>query len=278
MSSGKLNIPNHLKDHSYPRLFLQWPRLIHLLYFWNRLILQRTWVTRWALKRELDKIKNGALVDAGCGEGMFILPYAKKFRHINFTGWDKNEAHLFFCENYSRKKGLKNTHFEKRDLTIVPQKTKADILLCIGTLQYIENDELVLSNFYKKLKQNGTAIIYIPLNGKTILPFYRYYFNNKSHYEKEQNRKRVYPEKEILKKIKNAGFTIFEKKYTYGNLGIIGHEIYSLFLIAIGNSGFFSWIFIILLFLFLPFILFLIYLDLFIKKNKGNGILLVLKK
>lgn len=278
MSGGKLNIPSHLTAHTYPNLMLRHPRLIHLLYFWNRLILQRNNVTNWALVAELKKIQKGTLLDAGCGEGFFVLPNAKKFPQINFTGWDKNKDHLFFGKHYSQVQKLKNTTFESNDLTAPTSKIKADILLCIGTLQYIENDKLVLSNFYNSLNRNGTAFIYSPINGKMILPIYRHYFNKKNHYEKEQNRKRVYSEKEISAKINRAGFRIVDKKYTYGNLGIIGHEIYSMFLIGITNGGFFSWLFIILLFLFLPIILLLIYLDLFIKKSNGNGVLLILKK
>ena len=268
-----------LNHHEYPAVLLRHPSLIRFVYFWNNLALQRNWAVRNSLKNILIELKkNAAVIDAGCGEGMFIFPYARRFPNTRFIGIDKNRGHIGFCENYSQKTNAKNISFFNENLEDGLPFAEAELLLCIGTLQYIEKDETAISNFYKALKKNGRIIIYTPINGKTTLPVYRHYFNKKKHYEKGQNRQRVYSEKEITDKLENAGFEILNKKYTYGNTGVLAHEIYSLLMMGISNSKWFSVFFFTLLLCFMPIIFILNKMDYSIKKNNGNGLLTIAKK
>ena len=278
MSEGKLNISSHLNEHTYPWFLEQYPRLIYFIYFWNGLLMQRNKVVKKVLTRKLKSFSNGVLVDAGCGEGMFILPYADRFPNVHFIGIDKNKYHIVFCKKFVKKYILKNAFFSCQNLEEEPAINNVDLLLCVGTLQYIENDFTVITNFYKALNKNGEAIIYTPINGRTILSIYRYYFSQKKHYEKSQNRKRIYSESDIIKKLENAGFKIVGKKYTYGKMGIFAHEIYSLSLMSIAQGKWSRMIFVIILFFFLPLILLLNLFDYYFPKNNGNGLLIIAKK
>ncbi len=278
MSEGKLNISSHFNEHTYPWILEQYPQLICFIYFWNGLLLQRNKVVKKELSRKLKRLSKGIVVDAGSGEGMFILPYANQFPNTKFIGIDKNKNHIDFCKNYVEKCKLKNASFFCQNLEKEPEINNADLLLCVGTLQYVENDSTAITNFYKILKKNGQAIIYAPINGRTILPIYRHYFSQKKHYEISQDRKRIYSESDMIKKLKNAGLEIVDKKYTYGKLGIFAHEIYSLSLLGIANGKWTMMIFVIILIFFLPLILLLILFDYNLPKNNGNGLLIIAKK
>ena len=254
------------------------PWLICFIHKWNTLLLQRNKVVKKELLKSLVGISTGKVFDAGCGEGMFIFPYTYKFTHVHFIGLDKNKNHIDFCQKYRKNRKLENASFICQNFAEEVSEKDIDVLLCIGTLQYVENDEVAIANFYKSIKKNGKAIIYTPINGLTILPVYRHFFDKTEHYETSQNRKRVYSEKEITDKLKATGFEIISRKYTYGKWGILGHEIYSLLLFGVANGRWFSVIFIIVLLCFLPLILALNFIDDSIIKINGNGLLIVAKK
>lgn len=219
------------------------------------------------------------IVDAGCGDGQHIFPYRRKFPWLRFLGIDKNDSHIAFCEKYceaippgSRPK------FFKQNLINLQLENEANVLLSIGILQYIEQDRLVLENFYKTLKTNGKLILYTPVNGRMILPLYRRFFKKLNHYEKSQERRRVYSPDEILEKVETAGFEVREQHFTYGTLGIIGHEIYSLLLMALGNAGWWVWLLVPFFIFLLPVVLLLKMIDYFLPKKIGNGLLILAEK
>jgi 2-polyprenyl-3-methyl-5-hydroxy-6-metoxy-1,4-benzoquinol methylase len=278
MSRQKLHLADHLNHHTYPWFLMKWPKLIHLVYGWNHLFLQRNWAVRSELKKELKNMANGTVLDAGCGEGLFVFPYAKRFSKTHFIGLDKNKDHLNFCKNYQLKTGLKNIDFFRKELTQKIELENIGLILCIGTLQYIEDDVRVINNFHQLLNDMGKVIIYVPINGRIIMQLYRKYFSQKNHYEKSQNRVRIYSEIEIMEKIKKAGFNILHKKYTYGKIGIAGHEIYSILLIKISSGKWYSFLYILLLFILTPIIFLLTRVDYFLKKQNGNGLLIVAQK
>ena len=268
-----------LNGHQYPAFLLRHPSLIRLIYFWNHLVLQRNRAARRSLSALLPLLKKGAVVvDAGCGEGLHLFPHAGRLADIHFIGIDKNKGHIRFCRQYAKREGLLNTSFLHQQLEKPLPGLSTDLIVCVGTMQYVPDDRVVFSNFYKTLKKGGKVVLYVPINGKMLTRAYRFYFDKKKHYEKKQERKRIYTEKEIINKVKDAGFDIVSKKYTYNNMGILGHEWYSLLLMGMTNSKYFSWFFILLLFLFTPLILLLVNVDYFTKKNNGNGLLLILKK
>ncbi len=276
-----MDIQQHLNEHTYPAIFWRFPHLISFVHTWNKLLLQRNWATTQQLKKLLSTLPpNSLVVDAGCGDGQYIFPFIKKYPHQRFWGFDKNKNNIAFCERYSEKlaDGWRLAFFQKK-LEELSLQNEADLLLCIGTLQYIAEDGRVLENFYRALKPGCLFLLYTPVNGRAILPLYRYFFEKTGHYEKSQARKRVYSEAEINEKLAAEGFSMLKKKHTYSTLGILAHETYSLLLMGLGNAAWWwSWIFALGLILFLPFILIFKWIDYNLPKNSGNGLLVLAQK
>ncbi len=276
----KPGLQSHLHDHTYPAFLMRHPRLIGFIHAWNLLILQRNQITRQTVNQLLTNLPNDSLiVDAGCGDGQHIFPYHRRFPRLRFWGIDKNDSHIAFCEKYCETMSRDSSpQFFRQNLEDLQLENEADVLLSIGILQYIENDRLVLEKFYKALKTNGKLVLYTPVNGRMILSVYRRFFKKLDHYEKSQERRRVYSPAEILEKVKTAGFEIQQLHFTYGTPGIIGHEIYSLLLMGIGNAGFWGWLLMPVAIILLPLIVILKWADRFLPKKNGNGLLLLAQK
>lgn len=270
----------YLNEHLYPPFLVRHPRFIRLLHSWNNMILQRNLVTSHMIRNILPALPAGSLVvDAGCGDGQHLFPYWHQFPKLHFWGIDKNRNHIDFGKNYCNTYPEKEpVRFSLQNLEEMQVEGKADIIFCIGILQYTTSDRLVLENFYHSLKVQGKLIVYSPVNGRMILPFYQHFFSKIYHYEKSQQRQRIYTPEEIREKMTAAGFTISAQNFTYGPAGIIGHEVYSLMLMGMSASVRWRWIFPGLLLILLPLILALIWTDRLIPKKNGNGMIILAEK
>lgn len=85
-----------------------------------------------------------------------------------------------------------------------------DSIICLNVLEHIENDERALSNIYRLLKKDGSAIILVPA-GKLLY----------SKYDKLLGHFRRYNCRELKEKAVKAGFKISEVRYLnwWGGLG-----------------------------------------------------------
>jgi SAM-dependent methyltransferase len=276
-----MGIQQHFNEHTYPAILWRFPLLIKLIHAWNMLLLQRNWACQQELKLLLPALPPGGLVvDAGCGDGQYIFPYFQKFPRLRFWGFDKNKNNISFCEKYSGDlPGGGRLAFFSKKLEELHLDHEADLLLCIGTLQYIAEDGQVLQRFFRALKPACNLLVYVPVNGRAALPFYPFFFKKLNHYEKCQSRKRVYSDPEISGKLAAAGFHILKKKPTYGTLGIAAHETYSLLLMGMANAAWWwAWLFPCLLLLLLPIILIFKQIDYRLPKKSGNGLLILAQK
>jgi SAM-dependent methyltransferase len=171
-----------------------------------------------------------------------------------------------------------HVHFLHQNLEELSLENEASLLLCIGTLQYIGEDVQVLRNFARSLTPDGRLLLYVPVNGRMVLPLYRRFFHKMNHYENSQHRQRVYTPAALFEKLETAGLAVRKKQFTYGAAGILGHEIYSLLLLGMGNAGGWGWVFGLLMVPALPVILLLKGADFILPKKNGNGCLVVAGK
>jgi SAM-dependent methyltransferase len=269
-----------LQDHHYPRLVLHYPGIIDCAHRWNDWALQRNRLANSQLDQLLKNLPAGSTVlDAGFGDGQHLFRAAKRFPSLRFIGIDKHEKHVEFGKLYARQYHLENVSFKADDLAVFELIKMAEVAVCIGVLQYIQNDEAALKNLYRSMKPGGILLLYVPVNGKTVLPFFESLSRRLPHYEKSQQRKRVFQPSDIEAKLVRVGFQLSSKRFTYGPIGILGHEIYSLLLMALGNSPvWIAWFFAGPTVLYLPLLVLLNALDAALPKRSGNGLMLLAKK
>lgn len=267
-------------SHYYPSWLLNYPSLIHVLYFVNYLFQLRKWYINSAINKKLQLISvDFRLLDAGVGEGQFLIPLAKKYPKSHFTGIDKNAGHQIFCSTYAKTFHLQNTLFLTQELASFKADHTYDVLLCIGVLQYIQNDTLVLDNFYHQLKNGGILFLYVPVQNRSILPFYGSLSKKLSNYETIQERKRIYTKPQIESILLKTGFNIVERQVTYGYFGIISNELINTYLMLFNRSPMILRLILTLCFMLIyPLILLFMIIDYLLPKTMGNGLLIIAKK
>lgn len=267
-------------QHQHPTLLLRFPKLIYFSYACNWVIRLRKWHIHAALLPLLQSIKEaGYMLDAGVGDGQFMIPYAKKFRHIQFIGVDIAESNIAMLDALRTSENLTNISAVHANIVDYNSPNKVQGLLCISMLQYITDDVAVLKKLYQLADHKATLILYVPINERFVTKIYKYLFNKFPNYETLNNRKRVYTEKDILEKIALSGFQIIKKNATYGFWGMLSHELMSSLLLLIAHANIFLKIVAILCVpLLLPFIWTFMLVDFFEEKNTGNGLLIIAEK
>ncbi len=268
--------PISLLDYQYPIIVSKYPKLIKLVYVFNYLIQLRKWYVMQEWKQILANAPaKFTVIDFGCGEGQYIIPFCTNYPAAQFIGLDYKKSNQIFCDSLA----IPNLSNICMDIETVSPKANADLAICIGVLQYLKNDVQALTNIYSSIKPKGQFLLYIPINGFFITKIYPFIFNKYTQYESINDRKRVYTEKEITNKLEQVGFEITKKIYTYGNAGKLSHEILNSCTTIILSAHFiYKILAFVTLILMIPFIITLMLIDFYSKKTEGNGLLLQLCK
>jgi|GEM_PF-5021749 2-polyprenyl-3-methyl-5-hydroxy-6-metoxy-1,4-benzoquinol methylase len=267
--------------HKFPQKYFDNPHLIEWIYRWNNLILQRNWHTKKELNLLFKSLPNDSIiVDAGSGEGQHLIPFAQKYPNLNFQGVDIEVENIDFTTLYTNTLNLKNTTFVNSDLIVFKPQKKVDLIYIIGVLQYVPKDEKLLQHFHNQLNPNGQLFIYSPVNERTIIRYLNTLRNKYFHYEKAQNRSRIYKKEELIIKLKKANFKIKKCDYKFGTLGIISHEIYSIILLKIENthSKIKLILLLTLLIAILPYLILLKIADFYRHHKMGNAVVVIAEK
>lgn len=139
------------------------------------------------------------ILDVGCGTGIImqeLMSYGK------IWGLDINDKALQYC--HAKKAGdfLLKTDLEQE----LPFKESFfDAVLCLDVLEHIQNEELVLSEFFRILKKEGVLIL--------MVPAYQYLW---SYWDRMAGHYRRYNTKRLENILKQNGFKV--EKLTYYNL------------------------------------------------------------
>ena len=193
--------------HTYPSILLNRPGLIRFIYFWNRATQLRNWYVGRSLRKMLRSgPRDFVLMDVGFGEGMYLLPCSKRYPNAHLEGIEKTLSHIHFTHTYRQKYELNNVSLYFQEVENLKRTHWADFVLCVGVLQYIEEDEKVLARLHQVLKPGGKCLLYIPVNGDFVIPGFGAFYEGGANYEKKQGRKRVYEPSEFLAKVKKNGF------------------------------------------------------------------------
>jgi SAM-dependent methyltransferase len=248
------------------------PQLIKLVYAANYTTQLRKWYTMRVWKRLLkESNKNALVIDFGAGEAQYLVPFCKQYPDKKFYATDNRKSNTEFCEAFR----YKNLKTELLDIEKNYSEVNADLGICIGVMQYLEQDENALKNINLSLKKGARFLLYVPINGVILTQIYQLVFQKFAHYESINNRKRVYTESEIIEKLNHAGFSIQHKTYTYGYWGKLSHEVLNTCSTLIFSAPFYlKLLATIILFLGFPVIILMMMIDFNSKKTDGNGILL----
>jgi len=260
---------------SLGRVFNQTPVLRKVFYQLLDLLLLRAWHIRKELRKRSNKEPEVlAILDAGSGFGQYTYRMAKWFPNARIKAVDIKPEQIEDCNQFMQKVGLNNqVTFEMADLTQFQEEEKYDLVLSVDVMEHIEEDVLVFKNFMASMKKGGMLLISTP-SDQGGSDSHDHDHEEGVHGFIDEHVRDGYNIVEIEDKLKSAGFSRVEAKYSYGSPGKISWKLSMKYpILMLGVSKIF---FIILPFYYLiayPFALILNFLDLGMKHKSGTGLI-----
>jgi SAM-dependent methyltransferase len=203
-------------------IFNKTPFLRKLFYHLLNLLLLRSWYIR----KELRKLKknlpdNPEILDAGSGFGQYDYTMALQFPSANITGIDVKQEQIDDCNHFFRRIGMDNrVRFEYGDLTKYSRPDHFDLAISVDVMEHIEDDLTVLKNLSSSLKKGGVLLISTPSNhgGSDV---------HEDHEESfiEEHVRDGYSVEDMEDKLKKAGFSFVESRYSYGKPGSLSWRL-----------------------------------------------------
>jgi SAM-dependent methyltransferase len=145
-------------------------------------------------------IKNeGKFLEIGCGTG-FVLKGLKIFKQLELIGADIHLEGLKYA-----KMRLPDIEFVQLDAINIPFHNEFDCIGAFDVLEHITQDELVIQNIYKSLKNNGYFFISVPQ--------YKFMW---SYLDDISCHKRRYTKSNIKDKLTKSGFkTVYTSSFVF---------------------------------------------------------------
>jgi SAM-dependent methyltransferase len=256
MTNGAINEHFHI-EHQFTFLKLK-----------LRLIFGSLDIGNWLRQKHLLSVIHNlhldgkSILDAGCGGGASILYLAKRHLRGSFVGLDYDGRRIMEAELARNILAINNVVFRQEDLLKNLGENKYDLIYCVDVLEHISDDESVIENFFCALKSGGNLLIHSPLLSQ------RRFFSRFKNWTQADHIRGGYDLQSLVNMLKRHGFVVIYKKYTFGWAGALAWETYEICRCfgRIAQIGCF------------PALALVAPLDLRLRNQKGNAILILSKK
>lgn len=171
-------------------------------------------------QRQLSGMPTGrfsAVLDAGCGDGSYVLYMASTYPHLHVTGKDIME--------FKGSNPFPNAEFVRCDLAHLADHEEYDFIYCIDVLEHIPDNSRVVQNIFTALKPGGFLYVHTPdrMPGKHILP--AMFLKNFHKWEEEEHIGDMYTLEELEAALRQRGFDILLTQHTFGLVGQFAWEL-----------------------------------------------------
>ncbi|MCC6690438.1 MAG: class I SAM-dependent methyltransferase [Bacteroidia bacterium] len=252
------------------KVFNQSPFLRRMFYNLLDLLLLRAWHIHKEIKLWIKTAPvNISVLDAGSGYGQYTYYLSQINPNWKILAVDVKQEQVEDCNNFFSAIGKSNVKFELADLTKFRNDEAYNLVLSVDVMEHILEDVLVFQNICASLKPGGMLLISTPsdqggsdVQGEGETSFI------------EEHVRDGYNIKEIEAKLKSAGFSRVDARYSYGTPGKISWRLSMKYpILMLGISKLF---FIILPFYYLlvyPFAFILNYFDTVFPQKTGTGLI-----
>jgi len=155
--------------------------------FWFR---SRNKLLIWALSKYFPQAES--FFEIGCGTGYVLSGIQREFPNLRLYGSDIFSKGLSFAEQR-----LSDISLFQMDARRIPFEMEFDIIGAFDVLEHIDEDEVVLQQMFQAIKPGGGVILTVPQHWFLWSIVDEYSFH-----------KRRYTRKELIKKVKDAGFQV----------------------------------------------------------------------
>ena len=253
--------------------FNKTPFLRRLFYNLLDLLLLRAWhvhkeLRTWAEGRQN---KEQHILDAGSGFGQYTYWLSGQSSKWSILAVDVKEEQISDSNRFFREIGRQNVIFKIADLVKFRQPEMYDLILSVDVMEHILEDVEVFRNFQASLRPGGMLVISTPSDqgGSDV------HGDDETSFIEEHVRD-GYNIREIEEKLRLAGFSKVEARYSYGKPGQISWRLSMKYPMLMLNTS--KVFFVVLPFYYLityPFSLVLNWLD--VKGNHPSGTGLIVK-
>ncbi len=202
--------------------FNKTPFLRRVFYKLLDLLLLRTWHVQkelrlWAANR---RNKEQYILDAGSGFGQYTYYLSGMSPKWSILAVDVKEEQISDSNCFIRAIGRYNVLFRIADLVRYREPKSYDLILSVDVMEHILEDVEVFHNFHASLRHGGMLLISTPSDqgGSDV------HGNDEASFIEEHVRD-GYNIKEIKDKLKRAGFSKVEARYSYGKPGQISWRL-----------------------------------------------------
>jgi len=155
--------------------------------FWFR---SRNRLLAWALRKYFPQ--GESFFEIGCGTGYVLSGIQREFPELRLYGSDIFSNSLSFAEQR-----LSDVSLFQMDAHLIPFEREFDVIGAFDVLEHIDEDGVVLQQMFQAAKPGGGILITVPQH-----PFLWSVVDEYSFH------KLRYKRKELIRKVKDAGFQI----------------------------------------------------------------------
>ena len=106
-------------------------------------------------------IKSGAILDAGCGNGVYSLTLGLSDSIV--YGVDSSDKAISQCRRMSEEMGADNVSFYKADILKLPFGDNSfDRIIFSETMEHIREDKKAIAELHRVLKPDGIMVMSVP--------------------------------------------------------------------------------------------------------------------
>jgi SAM-dependent methyltransferase len=177
---------------------------------------------RIRLRRVLPATKGSfdAILDAGCGSGVFSLELAKQHPEAQVTGVELEPDLVARANEIARRAGLSNCRFEQGDVTKLDFDEAFDLVVSVDNFEHVEDDIAAMRTLLHALRPGGRLVAHVPgYERRWIL------FGRRVNFDVPGHVRPGYRAEQLVSKLRQAGFEVVAHQYTYGPLETFTNNI-----------------------------------------------------
>ena len=177
---------------------------------------------RIRLRRVLPATRGsyGAILDAGCGSGVFSFELAKLHPEAQVIGVDSDPVLVARATDIARKAQLANCSFQEGDVTKLDFEDAFDLVVSVDNLEHVEDDLEAMRTLLHALRPGGRLVVHVPgYERRWIL------FGRRVNFDVPGHVRPGYKADQLVGKLQDAGFQVITHHYTYGLLETFTNNI-----------------------------------------------------
>ena len=161
-----------------------------------------------------------AILDAGCGSGVFSYELAKRHPEARVVGVNSDPALVARANQIAKRAQLANCSFQEADVTKLDFEDEFDLVVSVNNFEHVEDDIEAMRTLLHALRPGGRLVAHVPGYERRWIMFGR-----RVNFDVPGHVRPGYKADQLVGKLQDAGFQISTHQYTYGALETFTNNI-----------------------------------------------------